>query len=123
MPATQDQLNQSIEPGSIPHGDRQGLEQGLADIGGAPPSGGPPGAGGPLPSPSNPLQSLLSGEVTPGGDVPLTDGLSVGPGSGGAQGVPDARKERLKILAQHAQSPTLRSGAMAALRKYDQEGL
>ena len=122
--ASASQISKSIQPGSTESGQRQVLEQGLSELGA--PGGGPepaPGGGGALPSPGNPLQSLLSGEVNPGGDVPLTDGLSVGPGLGGDQGAPDSRKERLKLLAQHAESPTLRAGAIAALRRYDNEGL
>ena len=124
MPASANQISKSIQPGSTESGQRQVLEQGLAELGAgqAPTPSAPPG-GGALPSPGNPLQSLLSGEVVPEGNVPLTDGLSVGPGAGGTQGPPDSRKERLKLLSQHAQSPTLRAGALAALRKYDSEGL
>ncbi len=125
MPASANQISKSIEPGSTESGQRQVLEQGLAELGAGAAGPAPaPSGGGALPSPGNPLQSLLSGEVVPdSGNVPLTDGLSVGPGAGGAQGPPDSRKERLKLLSQHAQSPTLRAGALAALRKYDSEGL
>ena len=121
--ASPSQISKAIQPGSTESGQRQVLEQGLAELGAGASQAPAPQGGGSLPSPGNPLQSLLSGEVNPGGDVPLTDGLSVGPGLGGDQGAPDSRKERLKLLAQHAESPTLRAGAIAALRRYDNEGL
>ncbi len=122
MPASADQIRKSIEPGSVPHGDRAPLEAGISQNVGAgvptPPSADGPGA---LPSPSNPMSALLGGEITPESAGPLTEGLSVGPGGGGD--IPDSKKERLKAIAEFAESPTVRGMARVALRSYEGPGL
>lgn len=123
--ATADQVNKSIEPGSVPYGERQGLEEGVSQLAAGGPGAVPSAPGGgpaPLPSTSNPLSALASGEIDPGvGGGPLTTGLSVGPGEGPQ--IPDSRKERLKALAEYAASPTVRGMARTALKAYDPEGL
>ncbi len=127
MPATADQLNKSITPGSIPQGERGPLVEGLGGLteGGESPqaaSGGGPGTG--VPSAGNPLGALTSGEVNPGDlGTPLTDGISVGPGQGGQQDVPDGQQQRLALLAQGSRSPAIRSAARLALLRYSQETL
>ncbi len=124
--ATADQLNKSIEPGSIPQGQRGPLVENLGELAGgggaqaAQPAGGGPGTG--MPSAGNPLGALISGEVNPGDqNTPLTDGISVGPGQGGASDVPDSQQQRLALLAQGSRSPQIRSAARLALLRYDQE--
>jgi hypothetical protein len=116
----------AIEPGSIPYGDRQTAEQNLAGLGGGAPPGGVPGGGGPPtpgaapPIPTDPLGALLSGDVVQPSGEPITDGLNVGPGfSPGVTEnlVPDALTERLRLLAQHAQTPELRVVAHLLLKQ------
>ncbi len=126
MPATADQLNKSITPGSIPSGERGPLVQNLGELAGggaAQPAqsgaGGGPGTG--IPSAGNPLGALVSGEINPGDtNTPLTDGISVGPGQGGQSDVPDSQQQRLALLAQGSRSPAVRSAARLALLRYDQ---
>ena len=123
--ATPDQIIKSIEPGSIPSGQRGQLEQNIGQL----PSSGPsqaaqPAPGGGIPSSSDPLGALTSGAVNPGdANVPLTDGISVGPGDGGAGDVPDDQQQRLSLLAHGSRSPAIRSAARLALLRYDQEKL
>ncbi len=123
--ATADQLRKSIEPGSIPHGDRAGLEQNLGEL----PSTGAaqaaqPSVGGPSPSGADPLGAILSGEVNPGGmGVPLTDGLSVGPGQGGPADIPSDKQQRLHLLARASRSPQIRAAARLALLSHEPEQL
>ena len=113
--------SRAIEPGSIPYGERQTLESNLpAALSQAESAAGPVvGAGAGAPVPSDPLQALLSGEVS-GGDLPVTDGLSVGPG---ASPVPQAgpmqspRAERIRQLATQATNPRVRTAARMELRR------
>lgn len=115
----------AIEPRSTEHGDRATLEAGLTGVGG----GAPSATGSPEPSPAlavpeDPLGALMSGEAPgdPGGTV--TDGLSVGGGTGPA-GAPDImmgdRATRLRQLATEASSPQVRAAARAELRRMTRE--
>lgn len=112
----------SIEPGSVPQGDRGTLEAGLQEQLGAPPAeGGAPGAGaaGPLPTSNDPLGALMGGGVSADKGI-LTEGMSVGPGGGGDQ-VPDvmqsAKAVRLRMIAQHAKTPSLKLLAIRMLKR------
>lgn len=123
--ATADQTIKSIEPGSIPFGDRAGLEQNivgqLAGGGNAQPGQPSPGGASPV-STADPLGALTSGSIDPGGaGVPLTDGISVGPGDGGAADVPDDQQMRLQLLVVGSRSPAIRSAARLALLRYAEE--
>ena len=123
--ATADQLRKSIEPGSIPHGDRAGLEQNLGELPstGAAAAAGPAAGGSPV-SGADPLGAITSGEINPGGqNVPLTDGLSVGPGQGGPADIPSEKNQRLQILAQASRSPQIRAAARLALLSHEPEQL
>lgn len=115
MAATADQLRRSIDPGSIPFGQRQGLEQNLGQLG-QPVS--PAAVRTPMDQqlgiPSDPLDPLIGGDI-PVGSEELTSGLSVGPGPGPDQGPPDSRVERLRMVAAQARSPVLRELARRAL--------
>jgi hypothetical protein len=121
MAAGSERTSAAIAPGSIPHGDRAGLEAGLSAAmgtstgGGGAPAAGPSGISGL--GPNDPLGAALSGEIGPG-DQPLTAGLSVGPGAGSMMDVPadfDLR-QRLAVVAETAKSPVLRTYARIALR-------
>jgi hypothetical protein len=112
----------AIEPGSTESGDRATLEQGLSEVlaqggGGAAPQ--PPAAGG-VGIPSDPVAGLLNGDVS-GDQLPTTDGLSVGPGAGGAQdGTPvleGARADGLRDLAENSSVPGIRQAARNELRR------
>lgn len=116
MAATADDLRRNIEPGSIPFGERQRLEGNLPQLGQAP---GPAAIQTPLDSelgiPSNPLDSLLGGDIPVAPDE-VTAGLDAGPGPGSvASGPPDSRVERLRMVASQARSPVLRELARRAL--------
>lgn len=113
-----------IEPGSVEHGQRASLEQGLSSaLGEAPQTGPNPAAGQPdlpLDNVDDPIAALLSGDLDPGGGQdPLTSGLSVGPGAGpaGTQAFQDPKKVRLQQLANEARSPLVRAAARNELRR------
>lgn len=120
--ATAEELSSAIEPGSLPYGERQGLEANLSAVtgGGQAPAGPPPAppGGGVEPGLTDPLGMLLGGEIPPDTD-PVTAGLSVGDGPGPAtepQPWTDDYTERLRYIAQFANTPMLRAQARAALR-------
>lgn len=126
MPAGADQMRKSIEPGSVPQGERAGLEQNLGALTAGGGAGQPAqqAPGGAAPSAADPLGALTSGEVNPGDtQVPLTDGISVGPGQGGKADVPDDQQQRLSLLASGSRSPAIRSAARLALLRYSQDKL
>jgi len=119
MAASASDLVGSIEPGSIPQGDRAGLEQGLAGLGGGG-AGSSAVAAGAAAAPTggnDPISALLSGDVDPGGQGPITDGLSVGPGDGPATEPQSPQIIRLQQIATQASSPLLRSAARNELRR------
>ena len=120
MAASASDLAKSIQPDSTQYGDRKSLEAGLGaavGAGGPAPSGGAASAAPPLDSSRDPMAALLSGDLNPGGgDVPLTDGLGVGPGMTPGAGQQDSRESRLRQLAQSAQTPLLRAAARSELR-------
>ena len=111
MPSADD-ISRSISPGSTEYGDRQVLEDRIAQVvqQQAAPAVAPPGAAS-----SAGLSKLSQGPVS---DLPITSGLSVGPGAGPARdplaGVPKA--EQLRILAREARSPRIRALARDSLR-------
>lgn len=124
------ETQRSITPGSVPHGERQSLEQGISEVvGGEPGGGGVPGGGGApsspaLPDRGNPLSDLLSGAVQPGQSGPISDGLPHGPGEGPAT-EPGAFDNdlgtKLQMVARHASSPVLRRLAVDRLRRMYRE--
>lgn len=120
MAATNEDLRQNVDPGSMPYGMRQAFEASLGNLGaGANPATALPAGDEELGIPSNPLDPLLSGDI-PTGSSPLTSGLSVGPGPGamdlGLAPIVDSRVDRLRIMAMNAASPVLRQMARRALR-------
>jgi len=114
-----DDIARTIEPGSLPQGERQEvagqLQQalgGLASGPAAPVEAAPDAIEGDI----DPLERLLSGEHT--SDLPVTSGLSQGPGSTGLRPQSETPKvERLRAVATSAKSPVLRYQARAALRR------
>lgn len=118
MAASPTQLRENIDPGSIPQGQRQVLEQNLGALSAPPmaPAVAAPAAAGTLQLPRNPLDPLLGGDL-PVNPEEVTTGLSVGPGAGPNQlDLPDAGVERLRMVANQARSPVLRELARQALR-------
>jgi hypothetical protein len=119
-------LSAAIEPGSLPYGARQQLEANLpqALAGGAPEEGGGGELGGPVAIPEDPIGALLSGEVEPDQEGPVTEGLSVGLGAGPFS-EPDemmsSRAEKLRMLAQEASSPLIQQAARNELRRMARE--
>lgn len=126
MPAGIERTQAAIAPGSTEYGERQNLEQGISSAMGA--AGQPTGGAQPAvpvpPMPDNPLGALLSGEIK-GDQLPVTDGLSVGPGAGPPQNDPmmSTRAQRLRTIATEAASPVARSAARRALRRMTRESL
>jgi hypothetical protein len=124
---TRSDLVAGIQPGSLPHGNRAKLEEGLKSVVPAPSPTDPGGIGGAAPPPDaagDPLAALLSGEINPGqGSAPLTDGLSVGPGVGPNGPTPSVSPEmaRLQQIAMQAKSPLLRQMARNELRRIVRE--
>ena len=118
MPATKDQMGRTV---SMDYGKKGQFMDALQGPGsgsgqGGPPSAAPAGAGV-APGATDPLGMLLGGALGPGSGEPVTAGLSVGPGPGPttAPAVPDDIVERLRLVAQNAKTPMLRSMARAAL--------
>ena len=120
MAASPSDVARSIEPGSTESGERGPLaadiQSNLQGLAGAGPSLGPeatsPDIGG-----IDPIQKLLDGETS---DLPVTDGMDVGPGAGPGTGL-DAvkqspRVQKLRMIALGAKSPVLRQFARNALR-------
>jgi len=126
MAAGSDLTQAAIQPGSTEYGERQNLEQGLSSAMGAPPAGpgGPSPATPVAPLPDNPLGALLGGEIS-GDNLPVTDGLSIGPGAGPATEHPmmSSRAQRLRSLATEAASPVARAAARRALRRMSREAI
>ncbi len=119
--ASADDITRMVEPGSLEYGDRQALkgklETALAQGGG--------GGGVPQPGPTastggatNPMSRMLGKPSD--SELPVTDGLSVGPGAGPGRS-PSALAEsprigKLRMIALEAKSPLLRYYARLALR-------
>jgi hypothetical protein len=113
MPASADDIARSIEPGSTEYGDRQVVSDRIQQIVGQAqaPARPTPGAA------SSRAQDRLAGG--PVSDLPVTDGLSVGPGAGPTQAPVIAntpRVEQLRVVAANARSPRLRALARDLLR-------
>lgn len=123
------EVAKAIEPGSTEYGTRQGLEADLASVSGAPVQGGAAaGAGVPqMTIPEDPIGGLLSGEAPGNDQLPVTDGLSVGPGMGGPTGVDPKmltpRAERVRDLAINATSHSIRQAARNELRRMHREAI
>lgn len=128
MAATASDLAKAIQPGSIPQGQRAPLEAGLGQAVGGGTAPDPSVAAGavaaPPGGPNDPIAALLGGGVKPGGDtLPLTDGLSVGPGAVPPSQAEDPRIVKLQQIATQASSPVLRALARNGLRLMVGEGL
>lgn len=125
MPATKEQVQRSIAPGSTEFGDRQQMESNLAaampsQTGGAPgrgPSGPPPAGGG-----GDPMQALLGGLGQ--SPLPVTSGLSVGPGSGPQDLSPEVNDKvaKLRMMVSQAKTPLLRHMAKQELLRMARAG-
>ncbi len=117
------EVAKAIEPGSTEQGDRAALEQGLQQVSGgaaSAPGQAPPAAGG-LNIPEDPIGGLLSGQVNGNPDLPITDGLSVGPGAGADTGLDPSmqtsRAAKVRDLAMNASTPAIRAAARNELRR------
>lgn len=126
MAATPSDISAAIPAGTFAQGDRQDFTANLQTaLGGQ--AGGGQAAGGQAPPPvdsvSDPMAALMSGEINPGEEGPLTDGLSVGPGAGPSGGEPqmDPRRQRLMEIATQSTSLVLRSSARMELRLIDDD--
>lgn len=125
MAAGAEQTRAAIAPGSTEYGERGALEAaiGTAVGGGAAPSAGTGGGTAAIPGATDPLGALLSGAVTPQ-DLPVTDGLTAGPGAGpnrGADPMLGQYAQRLRTLANEAASPMLRQAATRRLSRLSKE--
>lgn len=129
MAAGVDAIQNAISPGSTAYGERGALESaisagagagGVAGVGSDPVAqgGGTVGVDG-----TDPLGALLGGEIPVDPNMPVTSGLSVGPGPGRAEDTQrDPVQERLIAIAFNAQSPQLRAMARGALRQMVRSG-
>lgn len=126
---TRDTAKRAIVPGSLPYGERTGFEAAIdrtlgGTRGAAPASVSPPaGVGAVLPR-RTPLDFLLKSKVFKT-SLPVTAGLSVGPGPGPSMdlsGLPLDRMARLQEIALNARSPVLRSHARILLRELARRG-
>lgn len=117
--ATAEELTHSIAPGSMPYGERDDLEEGLSQIatGSDPLQAGAPGAP-PVTAEGDltPEDVLTNGEAV--SELPITSGLSVGPGPGPFGGI-NATPEQVKLreVALTADSALVRHMATLALRR------
>lgn len=119
MPAGVSRTQDAIAPGSVPYGERANLESAISSVqnNAAPAASPAPAGAGVSASGSDPLGAMLGGELAPGA-LPVTDGLSVGPGRMPAapeQSISPVH-QRLIALATQAKSPHLRVQARTALR-------
>jgi hypothetical protein len=126
MPATGEQMGAAIAPGSIEYGKKEQLVRALGGMmAGAPRN---PRATTPAPPKGNrggqapgDLMGMLTGGALPPAGLPLTDGLSVGPGAGpvlqDASSIPSALEDRLRLVALNAKTPMMRAMARNALRR------
>lgn len=107
------EVSASITPGSLEYGDRQVVEDRIQQAMVQSQSAQPAKTG----SVSQAAQGrLASGPVS---DLPVTDGLSTGPGAGPAQlrrPELDPMIEQYRMIALNARSPQLRQLARNALR-------
>ena len=111
MPASADDVTRSIEPGSIPSGERGPIEDRIKQAMATRPEAPAPGAAG-----ARGLDKLAQGPVS---DKPVTDGLALGPGASPASptGIKDSpRIEQLRLIASEARTPRLRALARDMLR-------
>lgn len=119
MPATASDLSAAIQPGSTEYGDRQVLEEGLAQV--VPQQQGPSTAATsappPLDSTTDPLAAILQGKLDPGASGAITDGLSVGPGVTPNAAPQDPVLIRLRNIATTAKSPLVRAAARNEMRR------
>ena len=112
MPPSGDEVARSIEPGSIPSGERGPIEDRIKQAMATPPQVSPePGAAG-----AKGLDRLAQGPVS---EKPVTDGLSLGPGAappqeGGIKNSP--RIDQLRLIAKEARTPRMRALARDMLR-------
>ena len=125
--ATPSQAQAAIAPGSTPQGGRPQLEGAIAEAlgggGGAPAAGAAQGAA-PEPQIDSPLGAMLGGLVKPQAGLPVTDGMSVGPGASpqAEEGPPPDKMAKLQFIAQNAKTPHLRAMARNALRRLVRAG-
>ena len=112
MPNASD-IADSIEPGTTEYGDRQVIEERMQQASSQAQASAPARTGA---TASAAQSRLASGPVS---DLPVTDGLSVGPGSSpqtARNPATDPQLEKYRLLAMNARSPVLRKLARNALQ-------
>lgn len=110
MPNASD-ISDSIEPGSLPYGDRQVVEENIQQA--ATQRAPQPPQGQAL---GRTQDKLASGSIS---DLPVTDGLSVGPGAGvtpQASIEGGANIDKFRLLAANGRNPVIRKMARDAIR-------
>lgn len=116
--ANADDIMSTLEPGSTDYGDRQVLTNQLQEALASSQQQGPmvPAGTPPPPEPGGSELDYLDAEHS--SDLPVTDGLSVGPGASPPSVNPtDSPKiEKLRLIATGARSPVLRHMARNALK-------
>ncbi len=124
--ANADIVKKSIAPGSTEFGERQNLEADIQSIMGGGGEQMPPVT--PAISSQDPFsgpESALAGTDGFSSDLPITAGLSVGPGAGPTQSfgnLPIPTMQVLQDMALNAKTPQVRQMALLALRRIVREG-
>ncbi len=111
MPASADDVTRSIEPGSVPSGERGPMEDRIKQAMATQPTAPAPGAAS-----GRGMDKLGQGAVS---ERPITDGLSLGPGVGaeGQKELPATNRiDTLRLIAKEARTPRLRALARDMLR-------
>ncbi len=106
--ASAEEINDSIEPGSLAYGDRQVVEDRIRQASQSKPAPHQPGS-----SSAATAQRLESGPVS---DLPVTAGLSMGPGAGPMANEQPIIADQYRTVAENARNPLLRKLARDALR-------
>lgn len=111
MAVSGDEIARSIEPGSLEYGDRQVVEDRIRQV--AMPQQAPPTPQGQTIGRSR--DRMGAGPVS---DLPVTDGLSVGPGAGPRRNtvMESAKVQQLRTVAQNARNPMIKKLALDGLR-------
>ncbi len=112
MPSASD-ISDSISPGSTEYGDRQVVEDRIQQVVQAEPAGHVAGS-----STAGAMAKLGQG---PQSDLPITDGLSLGPGAGPPQDATiegGANIDKFRLIAANGRNPVIRKMARDAIRAH-----
>jgi len=107
------EISDSISPGSTEYGDRQVIEDNIQQVVQAEPVGHVAGS-----SSAGAQGKLSQGSFS---DLPVTDGLSLGPGAGPPQNATiegGANIDKFRLIAKNGRNPVIRKMARDAIRAH-----